>query len=319
MNPVKEMLNNTARIEHRAIAIILAAVVAMASVTAMAGEGPQEGHEDEHHHEEAHVNISPETAAAAGISVRSAGGGIVERRVRVFGELVAAPEQRSAVRARFPGLVTAVNVNVGDRVERGQALATIESNQSLQDYSVAAPIDGVVQHRHANPGEVAGQAPLFVLLETGSLWAELKIFPGLRGDVAVGQSARIESDRRSAEAVIEHLLPADGGDPFSIARLRVDNADGAWLPGDRVVARILVERVEVPLVVDSRALQQVDGRTVVFVRSGDRFEPRPVDLGRRDGDRAEVLSGLSAGEYYVVENSYLIKADLEKSGAGHQH
>jgi len=317
--------------ENKRVCVVLAAFVAMVTMVTMvtivampvvAEKQPHDdhhGHHDEHEDEAPHVNISPETAAGAGIEVRPVAAGIIERRLRVFGALVAAPEQRSEVHARFPGLVTAVNVNLGQRVARGQVLATVESNQSLQDYDLRAPIDGVVQHRHANPGEVAGEAPLLVLLDSTSLWAELKIFPGQRGEVAVDQSARIESDHRSAEATIEHLVPADDDGPFSIARLRVDNADGIWLPGDRVVARILVERVEVPLVVDNRALQQIDGETVVFVQSGDRFEPRPVELGRRDGDRSEVLAGLSAGEVYVVENSYLIKADLEKSGAGHQH
>jgi len=322
MYPVKPMTKQTSTNESKLVAGLFAALVAMMSMTVVAEEEPHEDHQnhhDAHSDEEPHVKISPDMAQTVGITIQPAAAGIIQRRIRVFGDLVVAPDQRSEVRARFPGLVTAVNVNVGDRVGRGQVLATVESNQSLQDYSVEAPIDGVVQHRHANPGEVAGETPLFVLLDSTSLWAELKIFPGRRGDVAVGQSARIESDHRSAEAAIEHLVPADDGEPFSIARLRVDNADGIWLPGDRVVARILVERVEVPLVVDNRALQQIDGETVVFVRSGDRFEPRPVELGRRDDRRTEVLSGLSAGESYVVENSYLIKADLEKSGAGHQH
>jgi len=305
--------------ENKLLCVLFAAMVAM---PVMAEEEPHDDHQDHHdeHSEEApHVNIPREMAETVGISVRPAAAGIIERRIRAFGELVASPEQRSVVRARFPGLVTAVHVDLGQRVAGGQVLATVESNQSLQDYSVEAPIDGVVQHRHANPGEVAGEAPLFVLLDSTSLWAELKIFPGQRGDVAVGQSARIESDDRSADVAIEHLVPADGGDPFSIARVRLANPDGVWLPGDRVVASILVERIEVPLVVDKRALQQLDGRDVVFVRSGDRYEPRPVELGRQDDRHAEVLSGLLLGESYVADNSYLIKADLEKSGAGHQH
>jgi len=308
------------------MALLFAAVLSAASICTVADDGPHEGHRDQHdnHHDEhqdeaPHVNIAPDMAEAAGIAVRPAAAGTIERRVRVFGELVAAPEKRSEVRARFPGLVTAVNVDLGQRVERGQALATVESNQSLQDYVLRAPIDGVVQHRHANPGEVAGDEPLFVILDSTALWAELKIFPGRRGEVAAGQPVRIESGDRAAEVIVEHLLPA-GGDPFARARLQVDNAAGSWLPGDRVVASILVERVEVPLVVGKQALQQLDGHDVVFVRSGgERYEPRSVELGRQDDRHVEVLSGLSVGESYVADNSYLIKADLEKSGAGHQH
>ncbi|MDZ7791056.1 MAG: HlyD family efflux transporter periplasmic adaptor subunit [Xanthomonadales bacterium] len=295
--------------------------IATAFVLPVAVFAQGEPHDDHDAHEEeaAHVRISPEMAEASGISVRPAGSATIERRVRVFGELVASPEGQAEVRARFPGVVTTVAVTVGDVVERGQTLATIESNESLQDYPLRAPIDGVVQHRHANPGEVAGDQPLFVIVDSRSLWAELKVFPGQRGELAADQPVRIESGIRATETAIEHILAARNGEPFAIARARVDNVDQAWLPGDRIGARVLVERVEVPLAIDNRALQQMDGRSVVFVRHDDRFEPRPVELGRRDDRHSEVLSGLSAGDDYAVENSYLIKADLEKSGAGHHH
>ena len=51
----------------------------------------------------------------------------------------------------------------------------------------------------------------------------------------------------------------------------------------------------------------------------DTYEIRPLELGRSDGNLTEVLGGLQAGDRYVVENSYLIKADIEKSGASHDH
>ncbi|MEE4302795.1 MAG: efflux RND transporter periplasmic adaptor subunit [Wenzhouxiangella sp.] len=300
--------------------ILAAAVLALPLAVFAQDEShdEQDAHET-HEGEAAHVRIRPEMAEASGISVRPAGAATIERRLGVFGELVASPDRRAQVRARFPGLIVAVDVDVGDRVERGQTLATVESNESLQGYPLPSPIDGVVQHRHANAGEVAGDESLFVIVDSRLLWAELKVFPARRGEVATEQPVHIESGTRTTESTIEHVLAARNGEPFAIARARVDNADKAWLPGDRVAARILVERVEVPLAVDNRALQQMDGRTVVFVQHGDRFEPRPVELGRRDDRRSEVLSGLSPGASYVVENSYLIKADLEKSGAGHHH
>jgi cobalt-zinc-cadmium efflux system membrane fusion protein len=300
--------------------IVMAALFTLPlSVFAQHASHDEHDEHDTHEDEAAHVRITPEMAEASGISVRPAGAATIERRLRVFGELAVAPDRRTEVRARFPGLITAVGVKVGDRVERGQTLATIESNESLQDYPLRSPIDGIVQHRHANAGEVAGDQALFVIVDSRLLWAELKVFPTQRSEVARGRPVRIDSESRSAETTIEHVLTAGTGEPFAIARAPVDNTEEAWLPGDRVMARILVERVEVPLAVDNRALQQMDGRTVVFVRHGERFEPRPVELGRRDDRYSEVLSGLSPGASYVVENSYLIKADLKKSGAGHHH
>ena len=44
-----------------------------------------------------------------------------------------------------------------------------------------------------------------------------------------------------------------------------------------------------------------------------------LELGEADADWIEVTGGLKPGAEYVLENSYLIKADIEKSGASHDH
>jgi cobalt-zinc-cadmium efflux system membrane fusion protein len=66
-------------------------------------------------------------------------------------------------------------------------------------------------------------------------------------------------------------------------------------------------------------LQSFRDFTVVYARVRQTYEVRMLDLGRRDGEFVEVLSGLEPGTTYVSENSYLIKADIEKSGASHDH
>jgi cobalt-zinc-cadmium efflux system membrane fusion protein len=73
------------------------------------------------------------------------------------------------------------------------------------------------------------------------------------------------------------------------------------------------------LVVPVTALQTFRDWEVVFIRSGDTYEVRPIEIGRRDGSRVEVLSGLRKGDQVVVEQSYLVKADIEKSGTSHDH
>jgi cobalt-zinc-cadmium efflux system membrane fusion protein len=58
---------------------------------------------------------------------------------------------------------------------------------------------------------------------------------------------------------------------------------------------------------------------VVFGRYGEHLEARPLELGRSDGRLVEVLGGLQAGERYAAKNSFLIKAELGKAGASHDH
>jgi cobalt-zinc-cadmium efflux system membrane fusion protein len=67
------------------------------------------------------------------------------------------------------------------------------------------------------------------------------------------------------------------------------------------------------------ALQQFRDFRVVFVQVGDTYEVRMLELGRRDREITEVLGGLAPGEHYVTDNSFLVKADVEKSGASHDH
>ena len=242
-----------------------------------------------------------------------------ERVESTYGSLTTAPQQIARIRARFPGVVSQVKVNLGDRVERGNVLAQVESNESLQTYALRAPIDGIVIERRISNGEMAGEQPLFAIADLTTLWAEFKVFPGQRAEVAIGQKVRLKADGIEREGTIRHLLPAPGNAPYTLARVEVDNAEGLLTPGLLVAGDIVVETVEAPLVVDNRALQSFRDWTVVFIQVDDTYEIRPLELGRSDGNLTEVLGGLQAGDRYVVENSYLIKADIEKSGASHDH
>jgi cobalt-zinc-cadmium efflux system membrane fusion protein len=82
---------------------------------------------------------------------------------------------------------------------------------------------------------------------------------------------------------------------------------------------VVANEVAVPVAVSADAIQTINDETVVFGRYGDDFEARPLKLGRSDGQSVEVLNGLNAGEKYAAKNSFLIKADLGKSGASHDH
>jgi len=97
------------------------------------------------------------------------------------------------------------------------------------------------------------------------------------------------------------------------------NQDMAWRPGTYVTAEVETETDRVPVRVTKAALQTVEGKRVVFVRTDEGFEKREVELGRADDDAYEVVSGLRAGEDIAVANTFLLKAELGKSEAGHDH
>lgn len=268
---------------------------------------------------EGRVEIADDMATKVGIATKVAGSANIERHLQVYGRLTTPPDQKLKLRARFHGVLTAVHVNTGDRVSKGDVLAVIESNQSLQGYELRAPMGGIIQERMANVGEITSDSPLFTLINNEILWAELKVFPSQREQVAVGQSVHIEHNAHIHESKITRITSLSGGAPYVLARVALNNKSKDMAPGDLVNGIIDVERIDAPLAIDNRALQEFRDWKVVFIKVGDTYEFRPLELGRSDGRFTEVLNGLNVGDHYVVENSYLIKADIEKSGASHDH
>lgn len=268
---------------------------------------------------EGRTQIAPAMARQLGVTSAVAGPGIIERSIVAYGRAVIPPGQKAHVRARFAGMLTSVTSDIGNAVTAGQVLAQVEANESLNTYAVRAPMDGIITERHASIGEATTDRALFTIAALDPLWAELKIFPAQRLQVSAGQAVAISSQALHQHSTLRHLLPSNDNDPFVIGRAKIDNRDNRWMPGLLLQGEITVDTASVPLVVDNRALQPFRDWTVVFVQVGDIYEIRPLELGRSDDKYTEVLAGLKAGDRYVVQNSYLIKADIEKSGAAHAH
>ncbi len=284
------------------------------------------GHEHSEEGEEAaplETTISAEAAKAAGIVVAPAGPGIIADEHEVQGLLTPAEGRVAQVTARYPGPIRALRVGVGDSVRLGQALATIESNLSLSDYTVSAPIGGVVMARPATVGMAATEgAMLFEIADLSVLWVDLHIFGTDAGHIEAGAPVTVTrlSDGASAVTTLERVLPGTAtASQSTVARATLANPDGRWRPGSAVKARITVDRESVELAVPLTALQTAEDQDVVYVQDEETYHVRPVKLGRRDAERVEILEGLKVGEPVVIEQSFLVKADIEKSTVEEEH
>lgn len=270
---------------------------------------------------EGRTSMPADVARAAGVGTAVAGPGAIVETLILYGSIVPDPTRVREVKARFPGVIRDVHARIGDRVQAGAALATIESNESLQRYAVTAPIAGTVTSRHAEPGEQAGNEELFEIADYSTVWVELNVFARERARVREGHVARITTESGTeAAAAIDYLAPAgERASQSSIARVVLGNVDGRWVPGQFVEAEVTIAETTVDIAVPLSALQTFRDFDVVFARVGDTYEVRMLTLGRRDAAHAEVLGGLAPGTEYVTQNSYLIKADIEKAGASHDH
>jgi cobalt-zinc-cadmium efflux system membrane fusion protein len=289
-------------------------------VTVIARHAGRE-HRFEYESYEGRTTIAADVARTAGIATATAGPGTIRDELVLYGTIAPDATRVRTVHARFPGVIRSVTRNVGDAVRAGEALATIESNESLQTYSVTAPINGKVTARHAAPGEQTDADALFDIADFSSVWAELDVFSRDRARLRTGLDVAIGSeDGAAAAGSIGYLAPVGNRASQSVtARVVLDNADGRWLPGQFVEGRVSVGATPVALAVPLSSLQRFRDFDVVFAQVGETYEVRMLTLGRRDASFVEVLDGLAPGTTYVVDNSYLIKADIEKAGASHDH
>ena len=272
---------------------------------------------------EGRTEIAAATAERSGIKVQPVGPGVIADEHEVQGLLTPMEGRVAQVTARFPGPIRSLRANVGDRVRAGQVLATIESNLSLTNYSVSTPISGVVTARSASLGGLAGEGmALFDIADLSQLWVDLHIFGADAQHIQPGVPVEVTrmSDGVTVETTLERVLPGTAtASQSTIARATIDNADGLWRPGSAVKARITVAQQPAELVVPLASLQTMGGEEVVFVRVGDIYQAQQVEVGKRDAQQVEILSGLRKGDQVVVEESYVVKADIEKSGASHEH
>ena len=194
---------------------------------------------------------------------------------------------------------------------------------SLTRYEIRAPIDGVVIEKHISLGEaIREDATVFVIADLSTVWVNATVYSRDVNRVRSGQKAFVRSEETGMNAVgtLSYVGPVVGEETRAArARVVLPNPDGRWRPGQFVSVRLIESETQVPLAVRTEAVQSFRDFQVVFARHGDEFEVRMLELGRSDGEHTEVLGGIASGESYAATNSYVIKADLEKAGATHDH
>lgn len=330
----------TARFLLAAILLALAAGCGDTGSTSAAGTpAPQAGEHEEHgDHDEEHegdheehadeegmtgpILLTPDQIRAASITVTAAGPATIRERLPLYGVIAPNAERVREITPRFPGVIRSVSKRLGDPVRQGETLATVESNESLQTYALAAPLSGVVTARNANPGEQTGERALFTVADLSTVWVEVALFPRDRSRVQVGQSVRVRSGEtgEAADGKVVYVAPFGSASNQTLtARVLLDNADGRWAPGLYVTVDVTLAESAVPVAVRNEALQILDGRTVVFAEGPEGFQPLTVETGRSDSEATEIVKGLMPGDRYVVGNSFILKAELGKGEAEHEH
>ncbi|MEG0248582.1 MAG: efflux RND transporter periplasmic adaptor subunit [Pseudomonas sp.] len=354
-------------------------------------EKAAEGHAEEgHDEEEGQLHLSVAQIEAAGVQLAAAGPRELGTAFSFPGEIRFDEDRTAHVVPRVPGVVEAVQAELGQAVKRGQVLAVIASQQisdlrseqqaaqrrlelarltfqreqqlwqerisaeqdylqarqTLQEaeialanarqkvaavgpagagnrYELRAPFDAVVVEKHLTVGEVVDETSnAFTLSDLSRVWATFAVAPRDLGRVVTGRSVTVSAPDLGAE--VEGTVNYVGsllGEQNRAATVRATlaNPNGAWRPGLFVNIAVSVERASAAVVVPESALQTWEAQTVVFVRTEQGFEARPVQTGRRDAGQVEVIAGLAAGTQVAAAGSFVLKSELGKGSAEHSH
>ncbi|MDM3886433.1 efflux RND transporter periplasmic adaptor subunit [Pseudomonas sp. BCRC 81390] len=353
------------------------------------------GHDEEpagesHGEQPGKLHLSRAQIEAAGVQLATAGPGELGNAISFPGEIRFDEDRTAHVVPRVPGVVEAVQAELGQAVKGGQVLAVIASQQisdlrseqqaaqrrlelarltfqreqqlwqerisaeqdylqarqALQEaeiamanarqkvaavgpagvgnrYELRAPFDAVVVEKHLSVGEVVdATSNAFTLSDLNRVWATFAVAPRDLDKVVTGRSVTVSAPDLGArvEGQVNYVGDLLGEqNRAATVRASLENPNGAWRPGLFVNVAVSLERFRAAVVVPESALQTWEEQTVVFARSEEGFEARPVQTGRRDGGQVEITSGLAAGTQVAAAGSFVLKSELGKGSAAHSH
>lgn len=215
------------------------------------------------------------------------------------------------------------DIAVSNARQKLAAIGASASSSQLNRFDIRAPFDGTVVEKHLTLGEaVTESTSAFTVADLSTVWAELVVAPKDLAMVRVGQRVEVSSTAFSEKvdgtiSYVGSLL----GEQTRTARARVtlQNPRGAWRPGLFVTVGVLGSEENVALGVPSDAVQTIDDRPTLFKVIPGGFEAIEVKVGRSDGKTSEIVDGLKPGDQIAVGNTFVLKSELGKSGASHDH
>jgi membrane fusion protein, heavy metal efflux system len=273
---------------------------------------------------ESRVTLAPAAVTAGKIEIGRAESRAIEERVEVPAEIRLNADRLAEVRPRFAGVVRRLTRELGDVVRAGDPLATVHSNESLSEYAIAAPRAGTIVARAASAGQsVDPGTVLYTVADLRTVWVDFALYPQLAGRVHRGQEVEVRAEsprQQTARGTVSYVGPLLEQDTrISYGRVVLPNPDNLWPPGLFVTAVITTARVAARVAVPEAAIVRTANGPAVFRAEGTTFELQPVETGRTDGTWTEIRAGLEPGAAIVVRQPFLLKAELGKSEATHDH
>lgn len=337
MKFIYRMLNGVLAGFHRTLAYFKAhtrmRILALSSVAivllAFAGlEGWKRWYAEQHDHDERQADVihrSEGDLARYGVTFAEAAAGKLAVELKVPGEVKLNGDMVAHMIPRFPGIVRQVLKNLGDVVKKGEVLAVFENNANLAPFEMKSQMDGVVIEKNIALGEVIGaDDEAFVVADLSQVWVDLFIYPADLVRIKAGQKVRIidHNSNKEAQGTLSYVAPTISDHTrTALARVILPNQELTWRPGTFITGAIVIDESDVPVLIDGNSLQDIAGIPTIFVKDKeeDGFVATPVRIGRRDDKHVEILEGVAVGARIATSGSFLLKAEMTKGSAEHEH
>lgn len=257
------------------------------------------------------VSLSEKQAQALGLQIADADLRPLASLLKLNGQLAALPDAEAAVTVRISGRVSAVYANLGDRVEKGQTLARIETRavgDPPPQVGVASPMDGVVDERGIVLGQpVEPSSTLFHVSRTEQMRVVARVYEEDLGKLRVGQQVYVHAlayPGQMFKGAVKLISPKlDPDTRTSEVWVILDNAQGLLKPNLFATADVVIGSNHEALAVPNAAILQAQGETFVFVKSGDKYDRKEVELGASDDEYTEVKTELVPGDQVVTQGA----------------
>ena len=187
--------------------------------------------------------------------------------------------------------------------------------------AVRSPISGRITEVDTQLGAyVSAGAELFNVADPRRVQVDAAVPVGDAQRIRPGDRALVELPNGGlVEAGVRSVTPAL--DPQSRAAtvvLQLSGAPGGLTQGQAVRVRITPRgSKQGGIILPEQAVQQIEGRDMVFVQMKDGFQAVPVSVGSRNAGRVEILNGLRTGQTVAVEGAFVLKSQLGASEAEH--
>ena len=257
------------------------------------------------------VSLSAAQAKAIGLTLGTADFRPLADLLTLNGEIQLLVDRQAQVNTRISGQVTALYVQLGDRVTAGQRLARIQARlvgDPPPSIDVSSPRGGIVDAVNISLGQsIEPASPLFQISDRSQVNMVARVYEEDLGKVRLGQEARIRTlsypDKVFASKVTLIGPVLDAASRTTVVWFRLANPDGILKPNLFAKAAVVLKHNDAALAIANAGILEANGEKFVFVKQGDQYDRVEITTGLADDEFTEVTDGLVPGDEIVTQGN----------------